>query len=58
LPSFIKFNPSSREFKIQPTKLDALKDYQIELSLIDNFNSRNIYSFVVSVYDPLKLFYN
>lgn len=51
----MKFNTVTRQFKIQPTKLDALKDYQIELSLIDNFGARTIYSFVVTIYDPLNI---
>jgi hypothetical protein len=55
LPSFIKFNPVTRQFIIQPTKLDALKDYQIELSLIDNFGARTMYPFVVTIYDPLNI---
>ena len=52
----MKFNTGTKQFKIQPTKLDALKDYQIELSLIDNFNAKTIYPFIVKIYDPLKLF--
>jgi hypothetical protein len=58
LPSFITFNRGFREFRIQPTKLDVCKDYHIELSLIDDFNARTIYPFVVTIYDPLKQFVN
>jgi hypothetical protein len=52
LPSFIKFNPVIRQFRIQPTKLDAIKDYHIELNLIDEFNTRNTYPFVVNIINP------
>ena len=50
MPSFIIFNKVIRQFKIQPTKLDALKDYHIELTLIDDFNARTTYPFVVTIY--------
>jgi hypothetical protein len=42
------------QFIIQPTKLDTVKDYHIELTLIDNFNARTTYPFVVKIFDPLK----
>ena len=58
MPSFITFNRDIRQFRIHPTKLDACKDYHIELSLIDDFNARTIYPFVVTIYDPLKIFVN
>ena len=58
MPSFITFSPVTREFKIKPTELDALKDYHIELTLIDDFNARTTYPFVVTIYNPLKQFLN
>jgi hypothetical protein len=51
----MKFNPEIMQFEIKSTDLDALKDYFIELSLIDNFNARTIYPFKITLYDPLKL---
>jgi hypothetical protein len=54
LPSFISFKPADKQFIVKPTKLDIAKDYYIELTLIDNFNARKTYPFVVTIYDPLK----
>ena len=54
LPSFMIFKPDTMQFIIKPTRLDAIKDYNIELTLIDNFNAKRTYPFVVTIYDPLK----
>jgi hypothetical protein len=52
LPSFITLENYQRLFRISPTKLVPLKDYHIELNLIDEFNARTTYPFVVNVIDP------
>lgn len=49
LPPFMMFKSATREFKFSPTKLDAIKDYHIELTLIDNFNARTTYPFIVTL---------
>jgi hypothetical protein len=54
----MSFKPDTMQFIIKPTRLDAVKDYQIELTLIDNFNARTTYPFVVTIYNPLKQFQN
>jgi hypothetical protein len=54
LPTFMIFKPDTMQFIIKPTRLDAIKDYNIELTLIDNFNAKRTYPFVVTIYDPLK----
>ncbi len=50
--------PADKQFIVQPTKLDAAKDYHIELTLIDNFNAKTTYPFVVTIFDPLKQLQN
>ena len=50
----MSFKPDTMQFIIKPTRLDAVKDYNIELTLIDNFDAKRTYPFVVTIYDPLK----
>jgi len=52
LPSFVKFDLSTKEFIFSPTKLDTLKDYQIDLDLIDSFKAKTTYSFILNINDP------
>lgn len=48
----MRFDKSTKEFIFSPTKLDSLKDYQIDLDLIDSFSAKKTYSFILRVYDP------
>ena len=50
----MSFKPDTMQFIIKPTRLDAVKDYNIELTLIDIFNAKRTYPFDITIYDPLK----
>ncbi len=47
------FNAQAIEIKITPTSIDIVGPYVIIIELIDTFNAKNSYQFIVELYDPL-----
>jgi hypothetical protein len=48
-------NAQANEIKITPTSIDNVGLYVIKIDLIDTFNAKTSYQFIVELYDPLQL---
>jgi len=52
LPSFINFNDKLNSFTIKPMNLEEINNYSIEADLVDPFDGRSTYFFMVSITAP------
>ena len=55
IPRFVFLNSLSKEFEIAPTSADSIDKYVIIIELLDSFQAKSFYYFIIDIQDPLSL---